>query len=202
MRSSPIWLRCGADMQWRYCRRLTSAAQARSSIASLRSFSIGQWRDAGDWRRASVDAAPRCIAISPCCWKPPEAPVTMTAMAYLGGNWIGSWIRYEAQVVVIAALLFMPRLRLPRQMVAVILLLAAASFHIYLVHRLVPEYFLEDLEPALSPALAAMLAIASGVGLGLATFRLQNIGLQWVRDWRETAATAFARPPEKDPTMI
>jgi len=130
------------------------------------------------------------------------AAVTMSAMAYLGGNWIGSWVRYEAQVLVIAALLFMPRLRLPQRMVAMILLLAAASFHIYLVHRLVPEYFLEDLEPARSPALAAMLAIASGVGLGLMTFRLQNIGLQWLREWRKTAVTAYARLPEKDPTMI
>lgn len=35
-------------------------------------------------------------------------------VAYSGGNWIGSWVKYTLQFALLAALLFAPRIQLPR----------------------------------------------------------------------------------------
>jgi hypothetical protein len=96
------------------------------------------------------------------------AAAVMPAVAYDGGNWTGAWVRYGSQIVVIAALCFAPRVRLPAPALALLLPVAAASYYIYLFHRLPPELLLERWAGQLpSPAVTA-LGVLTGVALGLA----------------------------------
>lgn len=59
--------------------------------------------------------------------------------AYLGGNWSGAWVMNLLQLPVMAMLLFLPTIRLPRFTVPAVLLIAASSYHIYLFHLIIPE---------------------------------------------------------------
>jgi peptidoglycan/LPS O-acetylase OafA/YrhL len=54
------------------------------------------------------------------------------------------------------------------------LAVAAASYPIYLVHRFVPE-LLAPFEPSVPPAVFAAAAVAGGVLLGVAAWRLQRL---------------------------
>lgn len=93
--------------------------------------------------------------------------------------WIGTTVKFTLQIAVLAALLFTPRLRLPGLAARSILLVAAASFQIYLLHRFVPEIFLVRLADDLPDAVFDFLAILGGVALGVGAFALQ----QWLRRW-------------------
>lgn len=58
--------------------------------------------------------------------------------AYWGGNWTGAWVMNLLQIPVLAVLLWLPALRLPRHAIpAVMLVVSAASCHIYLFHRII-----------------------------------------------------------------
>lgn len=59
--------------------------------------------------------------------------------AYLGGNWTGAWVMNLLQLPVMAVLLFLPSIRLPRIVVPGVMLIAASSYHIYLFHLIIPE---------------------------------------------------------------
>lgn len=59
--------------------------------------------------------------------------------AYLGGNWTGAWVMNMVQIPVMAALLFLPTIRLPRLVLPGVMLIAASSYHIYLFHLIIPE---------------------------------------------------------------
>ncbi len=68
----------------------------------------------------------------------------------------------------------MPRIHLSEPVLGVVLPISAASFHIYLFHRFVPELFLLPLEVMLPGPLFTGLAIAGGVGLGLLAYEAQK----------------------------
>lgn len=116
------------------------------------------------------------------------AVLLMPLFAYAGGNWVGSWTLYGLQVGVIAALLFAPRIRVPAWLAPVILPTAAASYHIYLVHRFVPELLLADFEGVLPWSVFTLLSIVGGVALGvlvsMAQRRAVRLATQVARDLR------------------
>ena len=60
------------------------------------------------------------------------ALLVMPALAYAGGNWGGSWIRYGLQVPVILCLLYVPAVPLPAWLARACVAIAAATYHIYL----------------------------------------------------------------------
>jgi len=69
------------------------------------------------------------------------AIIVTVIVAVHGGNWIGSWVRYGLTTAGLIVLLFWPHVRFPRLLIWPALTVSAASFHIYLVHRLIPEAF-------------------------------------------------------------
>ncbi|OAP40569.1 AMP-dependent synthetase [Sinorhizobium glycinis] len=86
------------------------------------------------------------------------------------GVWIGTKIKYLLQIPVVAALLFLPRIRLPQLAVQLVLPLAAAGFHIYILHRFVPELLLAPVQPYLPPLAFSLCSIVGGVALGIAVW--------------------------------
>lgn len=84
--------------------------------------------------------------------------------AYTGGNWTGAWILYMMQFGVVAALVLRPSIRLPRLVVPGVMLISAASYHIYLFHRLVPELLGLDGRGALGIVASIGVGIISGIG--------------------------------------
>ena len=113
-----------------------------------------------------------------------------------GGNWIGSWIRYGLTTAGLIILLISPQIRFPRLLVWPVLTLSAASFHIYLVHRLIPEAFGHD---AVTNGLAATVI---GLASGLAAFHLhkmcRSLSLRWLgpRPSPDRYQGQIARSPE------
>ncbi len=112
----------------------------------------------------------------------------LPVMAYFGGNWTGAWVKFPLQLPVLAALLFLPRIRLPAWGIRLVLPFAAASFHIYLVHRFVPELLMPPLAPHLSQPAFTILAIVGGVAAGLAAHAGQAQAMRgaaaMARRWR------------------
>jgi len=95
-------------------------------------------------------------------------------LAWYGGNWTGSWVKFSLQIAMVALLLFVPRLAVPKQAAALVLPVAGAGYHIYLFHRILPELFLPRPDAALSQPLSAALAVAVGVLSGLIVYRVQR----------------------------
>ncbi len=95
------------------------------------------------------------------------AAVVLPGLAWHGGNWVGSWVRYGAQFLVLAALMFAPPIRTPARVAAPVLAVAAASYWIYLLHRIVPEMLLAPLQTQVAPAVFVALAVAGGVSIGI-----------------------------------
>lgn len=93
--------------------------------------------------------------------------------AYLGGNWTGAWVMNMLQLPVMAALLFLPTIRLPRLMLPGVMLVAASSYHIYLFHLVIPE--LLQLQGYGGWGIAATVAI--GLITGIAAATLQRLAL-------------------------
>ncbi len=60
-------------------------------------------------------------------------------MAYWGGNWTGSWVKFSMVLGSVAILLYAPRIAVPAWTARLVLPVAAASYHIYLFHRILPE---------------------------------------------------------------
>ncbi|WP_265519195.1 AMP-binding protein [Nitratireductor luteus] len=108
------------------------------------------------------------------------AGIVMPLVAYDGGNWIGSWVKYGLQFVIVAVLLLMPRIVLPGWLSAAVLPVAAAGYHIYLVHRFVPEILLAGFETSMPGWVFTAAAVIGGVALGLTTFAIQRkVLLAW-----------------------
>lgn len=114
---------------------------------------------ADDWRKRAV-----LIAAS---------AAILPLVAWTGGNWTGSWVKSWILLGTVLALLFSPRVRLPAPVARAVLSLAAAGFHIYLFHRILPELFLPQPVPGQVDPVAATIAIVSGVAVGLAAYHLQ-----------------------------
>lgn len=119
------------------------------------------------------------------------AAMVMPLVAWLGGNWIGSWIKYGMVLGVIAALLFVPQVRLPRRAAAVTLSLASAAYLIYLTHRLVPNVLMAPWIDSLPHWLFSTLAITGGIALGLAVKALSR-RLLTLRRWISRVAVSPA----------
>ncbi len=111
--------------------------------------------------------------------------VVMPLMAYTGGNWAGSWVLYGMQVPVLAVLLYLPRVRLPALLATVLVSIAAASYHIYLLHRIVPEALFDTSNPATFTApLPVAISIGSGLLIGIIAYQLQRRILLGHHLWR------------------
>ncbi|KQV73180.1 AMP-binding protein [Rhizobium sp. Root1220] len=102
--------------------------------------------------------------------------VTMPLMAYTGGNWVGSWFLYGVQLPVLALLVYLPKLKVPALLAAMVIPVAAASYHIYLLHRIFPDLLLDASRPEtfVSPWIIAV-SVGSGLGTGLLAYRLQRL---------------------------
>ncbi|MBK5568405.1 AMP-binding protein [Ensifer sp. SSB1] len=101
------------------------------------------------------------------------------------GVWIGTQIKYILQIAVLAALIYLPRINVPRWAAQLILPLSAAGFHIYILHRFVPELLMLPLQPALPTPAFSFLSIFGGVALGLVAWLGQRQLLKTLAAWRE-----------------
>lgn len=97
-----------------------------------------------------------------------------TTFAFYESIWIGTRVKYLLQIAVLSGLLFCPRVRLPFWLKAIVLPLSAASFHIYILHRFMPELVMAPLGTVLPPGLFSPVAIVGGVGLGVFVWWLQG----------------------------
>ena len=93
--------------------------------------------------------------------------------AWLGGNWTGAWVMNLMQLPVMAVLLFLPAVRLPRAFLPGVMLIAASSYHIYLFHLVIPEML--KLQGFGAWGIAATVVI--GVLTGIAAASLQRLVL-------------------------
>jgi hypothetical protein len=130
------------------------------------------------------------------------------------GVWIGTKIKYLLQIAVLAALLFLPRIRLPQWAVHLVLPLSAAGFHIYILHRFVPELLLAPVQPFLPPLAYSLASIAGGVMLGLAVWSGQRELFKWlvraragalpadwpagIKSWLTSGRPFFALGPQEE----
>lgn len=90
------------------------------------------------------------------------------------GVWIGTKIKYLLLIAVLVALVYAPRVTVPRWAAQLVLPLSAAGFHIYILHRFVPELLLAPLQGQLPTVLFSTMSIACGIALGLAAWLLQG----------------------------
>ncbi|AHK43908.1 AMP-binding protein [Ensifer canadensis] len=90
------------------------------------------------------------------------------------GVWIGTKIKYLLLIAVLVALVYAPRVSVPRWAAQLVLPLSAAGFHIYILHRFVPELLMTPLQPHLPTVLFSTVSIAGGIALGLAAWLLQR----------------------------
>lgn len=98
------------------------------------------------------------------------AAILCPVAAYTGGNWQGAWVLYMLVLGVLAILLLIPYLRLPRIVIPGVMLISAASYHIYLFHRIVPEILNLDAAGSLGP----IASITAGLLSGIAAMSLQR----------------------------
>ncbi|WP_343562713.1 AMP-binding protein [Kiloniella sp. b19] len=104
--------------------------------------------------------------------------IAFPAAAYFGGNMTPGWVKYSLQIVVIVALLFLPRAKVHKVVATAVLSVAAAGYHIYLFHRIIPKHFPEWLGKEQFPELFIPLSILIGVLCGFAAWYLQGILLK------------------------
>lgn len=134
------------------------------------------------WCAATSDTASKRILLVAV------ATSLMTVLAYAGGNWLGSWIRYGLQVPVVVGLLYLPQLQMPAWPARMIVTLGASAYHIYLFHYFVPRLFAGPLD-WLPPALAPLVVILAGVAVGIAAHAAQ---LALMRQFKREAADVVA----------
>ncbi len=121
--------------------------------------------------------------------------VIFPLVAYYGGNWVGSWVKYMLQFAFLGALLFVPRMPMPRWVAGIVLPISAASYYIYLFHRFVPELVLAPLEAKLPWSVFAAASIIGGIAVGLLARELLKNLPHWttlvrlpMAVWRKAAA--------------
>ena len=101
------------------------------------------------------------------------ATTVMSLLAYVGGNWLGSWIRYGLQIPVVAMLLFLPQLEMRAWLARMIITMGASAYHIYLFHYFVPRLFAGPLD-WLPAALVPVLVVLGGIAAGIAAHAAQR----------------------------
>ncbi len=117
------------------------------------------------------------------------ALVFMPLFALQGGNWTGSWFKYSVQFVVIVALAYLPVVSFPARLRRPVLIIAHASFHIYLFHRFVPEVLLSAFEDDLPRIIFTTSAVAGGLLLGIATCSVEKAVVRVMRRLWENRET-------------
>lgn len=108
------------------------------------------------------------------------AAILCMVLAWWGGNWTGSWVKFMLVLGAVFVLLFVPRITLPGWAARLILPVSAASYHIYLFHRLIPDWLLPRPDPGVQQLAMAAAAIAIGLASGLAVFWLQKQLVGWL----------------------
>jgi len=101
--------------------------------------------------------------------------VLCLVLAWWGGNWTGSWVKFMLVLGAVSVLLFIPRMTLPGWAARLILPVSAASYHIYLFHRIIPDWLGLGTQPA-----GVATAILIGLASGLAVFWLQKQFFGWL----------------------
>jgi len=85
---------------------------------------------------------------------------------------------------VLAVLLYVSRVKLPATLAAALVSIAAASCHIYLLHRILPEALFDRANPATFTApLPVEVSVASGLLSGILAYQLQRRIMLGQRLW-------------------
>lgn len=108
------------------------------------------------------------------------ATVLCLVLAWWGGNWTGSWVKFMLVLGAVFVLLFIPRITLPTWAAPLILPVSAASYHIYLFHRVIPDWLLPQLDLGTQQPSGPAAAISIGLASGLAVFWLQKQFIGWL----------------------
>jgi len=119
------------------------------------------------------------------------AGLLCTVLAWYGGNWTGSWVKFSLVLAAVIVLLYIPQMALPKRLAQLVLPIAAASYHIYLYHRIVPELLLPRPDLSISQPAITALAVLTGLLSGLAAFLVQKQLKAWLAE-RQQYATAPA----------
>ncbi len=111
--------------------------------------------------------------------------IVFSFFAFYESIWIGTRVKYFLQIPVLALLLFLPRLPVPRALKALVLPVSAASFHIYLLHRFMPELLLLPISGKIPAPAFSILAIVGGVALGVIAWWAQKQVLSYLSKHRD-----------------
>jgi acyl-CoA synthetase (AMP-forming)/AMP-acid ligase II len=110
-------------------------------------------------------------------------------LGFVDGVWIGTTIKYLIVFSGFLALVYLPAVAMPRWLFLGLMPAAAASYHIYLFHRLVPDVMMVPLHgTSIAPALFHVTAIVGGLALGIAAWFVQRTIIRRLSAWR------FERP--------
>ena len=120
------------------------------------------------WCAAFADSPTRRLLLSGA------ALLVLPLLAFVGGNWVGAWIRYGLQIPVVLCLIYLPAIRLPAVLARACLAVAAATYHIYLFGGFAPDLLDGLIGRPLPEALHSVIAVVSGVALGLSLFWAQR----------------------------
>lgn len=118
-------------------------------------------------------------------------------LAWIGGNWLGSWVKFASVFSAVLVLVHVRRIVLPTWLAHAILPIAAASYHIYLFHRILPEWLLPGPDLAVSRPTVTITAVAIGLLSGLGAFALQRQLTGWLA-LQQIHPKGFARKEAAD----
>lgn len=142
------------------------------------------------WMAAVAEGRQRWLVMA-------AASVILPLVAYDGGNWHGSWIKYGTVWVLLLILMAAPRVALPRWLAGPVLVVASSSYLIYLTHRLVPDLVLSGTSHVFPGWVFSILSVAGGIGLGIALTTLSRGLTRQIegaaQGLRDRLARAFSR---------
>ena len=102
-------------------------------------------------------------------------------LGFADGVWIGTAIKYLVVFAGYITLVYVPVLAVPRRLFQCLMPVAAASYHIYLFHRLVPEAVMAPLYGrSIAPVFFHTMAIGGGVVLGILVWLVQRTIIRWL----------------------
>lgn len=113
------------------------------------------------------------------------AALLFFVLSFVDGVWIGTTIKYLIVFGGLIALLFVPAIPVPRRLFLMMMPMAAASYHIYLFHRFVPEVLMVPLHgTGIAPMLFHAMAIVGGLALGFVLWFVQRALIRRLSAWR------------------
>lgn len=122
------------------------------------------------------------------------AMVLFFFLGFIDGVWIGTAIKYLIVFAGFIALVYLPALPIPRRLFLWLMPATAASYHVYLFHRLVPEIMMVQLQTiSISPALFHVIAIVGGPALGILIWSSQRHIIRQLSAWRSQASIEHGR---------